>query len=52
MQKEFCMNKESKFHNYFRIVKTNTSLVTRSSINKHNAHTDAVGVDKFKPDSN
>jgi NADH dehydrogenase FAD-containing subunit len=46
------MNKESNHKNYFRVAKTNASLVTRSIINKHNAHTDAVGVDKFKPESN
>jgi len=46
------MNRESKYDYNFRIVKTDMALSARSIISKNNAHTDSVGVDKFKPESN
>jgi NADH dehydrogenase FAD-containing subunit len=46
------MSKESNYKYYLRATKTDMCLSTRSLINKHNAHTDSVGVEKFKPDSN
>lgn len=46
------MSKASNDKDNLRTSKTDMGLSTRSLINKHNAHTDSVGVDKFKPESN